>query len=222
MAQNHESKYFTGSYAQAYLYKLSVLSGMCLNSREGYNGPYFFATNGQNVVAFPIKTPMTEEQFVINIKNICKANNLDFNKYFQEHQKYVQEGQFELPPPYFAELESDIVERLKDLPPKQYDNVAQMLEDETEERLDADNLSAAPRKILSIGDYRRYCYYYQKHLESGKSLPKNLSEQQIHDWSEAEFDTKEKLKEISVHHQQKSIENLKETKLEDFNDQELN
>lgn len=205
------------------VFKLSVLSGLYIKFRERDQvGRHMLASNGKEFIALPLSRPMTEEEFLINIKNICKANDIDFNKYFDAHQDYVKQGNFDKAPAYFDELTNEIVEKLKTLPQeKRGDRVTDLWAEDDRERDLAEKYDSNKGKIDSVKKYRIYCRYFEQSKEI-RSISTLVPEQDRQAFADAEMEIVETLKEVSLEHQKKAIENLREDpKLKDLNDKEL-
>lgn len=207
------------------LYKLAVLSGMKLEVKEGYSGKQLIAINGDAFVGIPLEGIMSQEQFLINIKNICKINGLDFNKYFDAYkEEMLSEGGYKIPD-YFQEIENEIVDKLHNLPQKkQYNNVAEVWEQEAYQRDTAKmyfSESSIGGKIKSIEAYKAYALYYEAFLGKGL-VTASVPERHRQAFADAEMEIVETLKDVSLEHQKKAIDNLREDpKLEELNDQEL-
>ena len=207
------------------LYKLAVLSGMKLEVKEGHSGNQLVAINGDAFVGIPLYGNMSQEQFLINIKNICKINGLDFNKYFDAYKEdMLSEGEYKIPD-YFQEIEKEIVDKLHNLPQKKlYNNVAEVWEQEAYQRDTAGmyfSASSIGGKIKSVEAYKAYALYYEAFLSRGL-VTASVPDKDRQAFADAEMEIVETLKKVSLEHQKKAIDYLREDpKPEDQNDQEL-
>ena len=146
---------------KGHLYVMSALSGMHIEVKEGQAGKYVYATNGKEVVAFP-EGEMSEHQFIINLKNICKANNIDFVKYFDKHQKFKETVATGVYPDFLDELEEEIVQRQSNLKQEQeIENAEQLMLQEQDFKNRANDFKTS--NFATKEEFKVYYNYFKKY-----------------------------------------------------------
>lgn len=202
---------------QLHLYIATLLSGMKTEIKQGHAGSYIYASNGRQVVAIPSDAnKLTPEVVLINIKNICSANGLDFNKYLESFQE-VEKAGGALKPVYFNELLTDIVEKLSDLEYTQEIKSADQI-------LEGSFVSNKNGVIDSREKFNQYYDYLKDSLLNSSKLGEDLKDTR---W---EVGQKEKIVPVikslfetaKEEQKRKSVEKISEVSLKDLNDKELN
>lgn len=204
--------------AQVQFYIASVLSGMKVQVKEGSSGKYFYASNGKQVVAMPLNngnhriSNVSPEVIMINVKNLCVANGLDFNKYLEEYEKSKGERD---PYKFLDDMQAEIVEKLGGLEYSQsIENADQLL-----------SANSVPKREVVINSRESFDAYYKliegSILDGSKEIDVFKDTPWQRESTNISYLINRLMLEARKQQEEKAIQKLGNKSLEDLNDKEL-